>query len=61
MSWIVLTRNPNSKVLSPISDNIKDEDFPPIMEYETDHEAEAAAMECAACVAWGWVVVEVPL
>lgn len=59
MSYIVITRNPNSKVLNPIEDNTIDEDFPPICEYNSYEEADAAANNCSACVAWGYEVLEI--
>lgn len=54
MSFIVLTRNPHSKALIPLTEGRDDQSFDPIREFDSWEDADEAGGQNSAFSAWGY-------
>lgn len=60
MTYIIVTRNPNSKCIQVVTRLCGDDaEDPPIAEYKTFDEAMGVANNIPSCVAWDFDIVEI--
>lgn len=59
--FIIVVRNPRSKLLIVIEDGGEDDGRRAIAMFETEEEAEEAAMETTFCRAWPYQIIKVDI